>query len=165
VEMRMGLPSTKTIDEVKVDFLRHVTEEHTQHWKQHLFALMQFLTRALGPAVLCGPWTKPCCRALRERFTPPLGLTSNDCQQTESPPTPPTPPPKTTTLFVLDESLDRQVYRGVGSSELPVRKLVLLDISEIKRKSLRSQDKTLHFCFHQIPSIAINILSGLDLWR
>jgi hypothetical protein len=55
------------------------------------------------------------------------------------------------------------VYPGFGSSELPVRKLVLqLDVSEIKRKLLRSQDTTLHFGFHLLQ---FNILSGLDLWR
>ncbi len=36
------------------------------------------------------------------------------------------------------------MYRGLGSSELPVSKLVFqLDVSEIKRKFLRSQHKTL----------------------
>ncbi len=41
------------------------------------------------------------------------------------------------------------LYGDFGSSELPVRKFVLqLDVSEVKWKFLRSQDKTLHFGFH-----------------
>jgi hypothetical protein len=54
-----------------------------------------------------------------------------------------------------------QVYRGFGSSERPVRKLVLqLDVSEIKRRSLCSQEKTLHFGFPQFIFFAAWICGG-----
>ena len=51
-------------------------------------------------------------------------------------------------VFCLDVSLDRQLYGGLGSSELPVRKAELqLYASEIGRKTLRLHYKILNFDF------------------
>ena len=52
-------------------------------------------------------------------------------------------------VFCLDVSLDRQLYGNFCSSEHPVTTLVSqLYVSEVGRKPLGLQHKTLHFGFH-----------------